>query len=323
LEDLNRNSEDDPYTNHDFDWDTEGNCIAAAAGMSTASGASRYYSSASPAENNWQDYVPDADEHPFVQVEYTPDNTGRIRRQSGVGSDYTIDGEHATEYYYLQPDQTELDRLFGYHVGNAQHYKKNLVVDANGQVSISYIDPQGRVIATALAGDNETGTDATKTNLSSLDEHNTGNHTSVTRDLLNKSPGQLYDDELDNNHRYSTGLQGAAVDGLLFNRQYTSIDDQTHEFEYSVTTSTFSDDCMAEGVSYPFVYDLNIDIKDDCGISLLDYDEDNDTETEDLLGVNTTISGDEGTDFVGASGTTFTINTSQLTADLATGGYSL
>ena len=68
--------------------------------------------------------MPNADSIPFVQVEYTPDNTGRIRRQSGVGEAYKIDGDHATEYYYLQPLQEELDRLFGYHVGNAKHYIK-------------------------------------------------------------------------------------------------------------------------------------------------------------------------------------------------------
>ena len=46
---------------------------------------------------------------------------------------------------------TELRRLFGSNVGTASHYKKNYVVDANGQVSVSYLDMAGRVIATALS----------------------------------------------------------------------------------------------------------------------------------------------------------------------------
>ncbi len=64
--------------------------------MKNTSGASNYYSQMPSAQGNWQDYVPDAQNFPFVQTEYTPDNTGRIRRQSGVGAEYTIHGEHAT-----------------------------------------------------------------------------------------------------------------------------------------------------------------------------------------------------------------------------------
>src|SRR5690349_450261 len=109
----------------------------------------------------------------------TFDNTGRIRRQSGVGTEHKIGSGRETEYFYLQPTQEELNRLFGYKVGHKSHYKKNMVVDANGQVSISYLDPQGRVIATALAGGNKTSFD------SLASESDETYHDLTSSDLLN------------------------------------------------------------------------------------------------------------------------------------------
>lgn len=118
--------------------------------MDPNSGSSNYYSPQA-ATGTHQDLVPDAFGYPFTQTEYEPDNTGRIRRQSGVGQDHQF-GSHETQYFYGKPHQEELDRLFSYNVGYKSRYKKNMVVDPNGQVSVTYIDPQGRTIATALAG---------------------------------------------------------------------------------------------------------------------------------------------------------------------------
>jgi RHS repeat-associated protein len=84
-----------------------------------------------------------------------PDNTGRIRRQGGVGYEFQATGQHATRYYYGKPTPRSLYRLFGSEAGNASHYLKNMVIDANGQASVSYINASGKTVATALAGDPE------------------------------------------------------------------------------------------------------------------------------------------------------------------------
>jgi hypothetical protein len=74
------------YSANHFDLsDENNNCSIQAAGMGSQSGASQYYSSNNPDQFNEQAYVPDAQLYPFTQIEYTPDNTGRIRRQGGVG----------------------------------------------------------------------------------------------------------------------------------------------------------------------------------------------------------------------------------------------
>ncbi len=315
---LNKNTDNDVFTHYDFDFDSETEyCVSEAVAMSTASGASRYYSTSSSPDvpgiqNNWQDYVPDAGGFPYVQMEYTPDNTGRIRRQSGVGADYTIDGDHATEYYYLQPQQEQLNRLFGLNVGIKSRYKKNLVIDANGQISVSYLDPQGRVIATALAGVNDEG--ASGTNLMTLASHDdlgpNADHGEVTNDLLNKLSPTDADSDLDDNLPLVTGAHGAAVDALNFNTQYESLgDDSPHDFEYEVTTGVYTDACMAEGVAYPFAYNLSIDLRDDCGTTKIGE------------AVNELVGLEPPTNYIGSTGTTLTIN--DLSALLPAGAYTL
>jgi RHS repeat-associated protein len=140
-------------------------CEPTPAALNNSSGAAAYYSSnnesslvnADYAQNPFLRYIPDAEGYPFTVTHYTPDNTGRIRLQGGVGKEFqpsSTSPSHTTKYYYGKPEQKELDRIFGNDVGYAEHYLKNMVIDANGQVSISYVDAAGKTIATALTGKN-------------------------------------------------------------------------------------------------------------------------------------------------------------------------
>jgi len=145
-----------------YDIATEGNgCDVAAPKLDTAFGASNYYSPHNHFDNDPanignkllnKNLIPDAKKYPYTQTYYTNDNTGRIAAQSGVGDNYLIGSDHETKYLYGSPDQPEISRLFGTDVGNAAHYKKNVVRDPNGQVSVSYLDMDGKVVATALSG---------------------------------------------------------------------------------------------------------------------------------------------------------------------------
>ena len=126
-----------------------GECVAEA--MGTGAGAGKFYSPANQKAAKKNAFVPDAEGYPYAVTRYTPDNTGRVRRQGGVGPRLQV-GEHDTKYFYGTVDQYELDRLFGINAGDATHYQKTMVVDPNGQPSISYLDAKGRTVATALAG---------------------------------------------------------------------------------------------------------------------------------------------------------------------------
>ncbi len=124
---------------------------AVADALSDQAGAGRYYSDSMDQVVLHRDFLPDANGRPFTQMKYMRDQTGRVRKQSGVGDQYKLD-EKDTRYYYLTPTQTELSRLFGDTIGLAHHYKKNVVIDPNGQGSVSYLDKSGQVVATALIG---------------------------------------------------------------------------------------------------------------------------------------------------------------------------
>lgn len=121
---------------------------------------SQYYSDQNPLSFENKSAIPDASGWVYSQTKFLNDGTDRPSAQSGVGKAFQLNGNHSTRYYYGKPTQIELDRLFGSEVGFQAYYQKNMVVDANGQVSVSYLDNQGRVIATALAGNPPSQLDA-------------------------------------------------------------------------------------------------------------------------------------------------------------------
>ncbi len=121
---------------------------------SATGSAAQYYSNNNLYKNQQTNgnFIPDAEGYVYAQNVYMRDNTGRMAISGGVGSTFKIGGDHETKYYYGTPSAVELYRLFGTNVGEASHYKKNMVMDPNGQLSVSYLDQEGRTIATALAG---------------------------------------------------------------------------------------------------------------------------------------------------------------------------
>ena len=257
------------YNHRDFDWDAtvdeNEDCEVELRGMSTAAGASKYYGPTTVDANDdkpFQAYVPDAHNFPFSQIEYTSDNTGRIRRKSGVGPAHQLGSDHEMKYFYFTPTQEELNRLFGYRVGNASHYKKNMVVDPNGQVSVSYIDPQGRTIATALSGEPRLSS-----GLEPLDgsEEIDG----VSTDLLNKLTPDATDTNIDANERYSTGRFGNLEDALRLTREIGVVKESPYTFNYTIANADFElvcNDNDARSDSLPFKYDLVLTVTDDCGV---------------------------------------------------------
>jgi len=241
-----------PFSRYDFDEDLVGSsCDVKTKGMSTIDGASKYYSS-----NNgdfslgFTRYIPDAKNFAFTQIEYTPDNTGRIAAQSGVGGMHTLGSGHETNYFYGKPQQEELIRLFGFEAGNSAHYKKNMVVDANGQVSVSYLDPQGRVIATSLAGAPPTDK---VTPLESFQNRD------ISVDLLNKNPitnesGQENKKDVDKGTKTISTPILVSTEG-------------EREFEYKLgdeMVSYLSENCTTVQRCYDCVYELKISLTDNC-----------------------------------------------------------
>ena len=261
---FNINANNALYTHYDFDWSDPLNPENDLTnGMSNTTGASLYYSQDLTLKTDDKDYfVPDAQLYPFSQIQYTNDNTGRIKRKSGVGPTHQLGTNHEMKYYYGTPKQYELNRLFSNKVGYNKYYKKNTVIDPNGQISVSYIDPQGRTIATALSGNTPSG-------ITELEAATAGE---LDVDLLNKLSIIATDTQEDSNYRFSSGSFETFQDGLSFSgNQFvtnTEVDPNTQiapslDFSYTANLSSYLDSC--DNTEYPFVYDLSISVVNEYG----------------------------------------------------------
>ncbi|MBL7807377.1 MAG: RHS repeat protein [Saprospiraceae bacterium] len=233
-----------PYSREHFDKDQTG-CTAYAAPMRSDNtstpnqGASNYYSPSNMVKTSIQAYLPDALGYPFTQTEFMPDNTGRIRRQAGVGEKHRLGSGHETRYFYGTPGQEELDRLFGNEVGDAEHYKKNMVEDANKQLSISYLDPKGNVVATALAGQSPAA-------LQPLPSYQSPQTAQLfTEDLLAANVKDTNDFSLTTVRTLTVSCPG------------------DYDFVYRMTGEKYQDlTCMNALVCYDCIYDLELTVVD-------------------------------------------------------------
>jgi RHS repeat-associated protein len=243
---LNVNSSNVKYTYNDFDLDVSA-CQATAGAMGTQSGASRYFSSSNPLQTGKNAYIPNANGYPFVQIEYTSDMTGNLRRNGGLGNNHQLGSNHEVKYFYGKPLQVELDRLFGSEVGYASHYKKNLIYDPNGQLSITYLDQEGRVVASAMTGQNPA-------NLSPL-ASKPGSATVITGDLFAKDANGLTIENYPN----------LEFTQLRYYAQYLVTEPGNHTFTYGMTPLTYEESCLGS-ICLDCIYDLTIQVRDECGI---------------------------------------------------------
>jgi len=251
--DFNVNSDPTPipYSWLDFDLDnTQGACFEnQIKSMDPLSGSSYYYSPNLLNDNydvEFDQYIPDADSYPFSHTEYTPDNTGRIRKQGGVGNEFQIEGNHPTEYLYATPSQEELNSFFGTEVGYAKYYQKNAVIDPNGQISISYIDPKGNVIISGLVGNGSSSLD----NLPSLEEAG--------------DKSQEFINTLGSNNNNTNDVTG---DLSSYTNTFLATSSLPQTITYTMEPATYSDDCLPTNpdICFDCIYDLQLSLKSLCG----------------------------------------------------------
>ncbi|MET0637674.1 MAG: hypothetical protein ABWZ25_16715, partial [Chitinophagaceae bacterium] len=216
------------------------------AGLQTSTGASKYYSTDNPDKTGGNAQIPDAEGYPYTVTRYKQDGTERIISQSGVGAAMKMGSSHETSYYYGTPYQEELDGLFGTEVGVNTHYFTNMVKDANGQMSISYVDMHGRTVATSLAGSAPANMVALNTNDATQYPEQKGSF--ITTDLLN------------NNSNAIKGNSVESINTLLVpaTTRYT--------FNYKLDPDVLSlPSCSSGTLCYDGMYDLEISIIDESG----------------------------------------------------------
>ena len=142
---------------------------------------------------------------------------------------------------YGTPDQKELDALFGTDVGHFSHYFKNMVRDANGQYSVSYVDMHGRTIATALAGNAPAGLAALPSNVKTM----------ITENLADSGSRFL--------QNWSMVNQKSLVVPMA----------DTFNFNYRLDPASITEASCDSQICYTCLYDLQITITDNCNNQLL------------------------------------------------------
>ncbi|WP_166437312.1 RHS repeat domain-containing protein [Niastella caeni] len=258
--------------------------------LNTNAGASQYYSAGNLELSAGANvHIPDAEGYPYTVTRYMPDATGRIMSQSGVGAAMQLGKGHETKYFYGTPAQVELDGLFGTEVGNYTHYYKNMVKDANGQMSVNYVDMHGRTIATALAGDpptnlvgldlanqypyaqggtlaadltlnTVTGGDQKATNAIFLDPGFESNAEFSAEIVPQTSASQVTRNLLDKNSNITKNNSIEAINSLLVPAT------TNYSFIYELTPQSLQlPACTGPSVCYDCLYDLEISITDETG----------------------------------------------------------
>ncbi|MEL6637088.1 MAG: hypothetical protein AAFR05_10085, partial [Bacteroidota bacterium] len=209
--------------------------------------AGSYYSAANPlSDYGFYRYLPSAvgDNGAYTYSRTLYDDQGRIKVQSGVGPEYRIGGEHTTEYYYGTPSQEKLNRLFGTEIGYAEHYRKNLTKDANGQLAVRYETLAGRVVATALVGEVPTTNGLP---IASPVDQSDGIVGIITEDLSNHNAYNEADQEWE---IAFTKLVTTVPSGYLF------------QYELDLTNELYSINCGGTPYNYGCEYYLDLQLTD-------------------------------------------------------------
>ncbi|PHR45046.1 MAG: hypothetical protein COA32_13680 [Fluviicola sp.] len=229
--------------------DLQGSCPALPDAFDTNYGAGEYYSTNNPAIDGANHNVPDGEGYPYSQIQYMPDQTGRVKRSGAFGDVHQIGNGKATKYMYSTPSQEELNRLFGSEVGYRNQYQKRMMQDANGQIYVTYYDLAGRVIASGLAG-------AAPQNLEAID---------------GETP--LEDFQFSLNSPPAVGETASLGTAIEFSKPEEILSDGQYTFNYAFTPAEYEDLCMATESCFDCVYDLEILIKDaECENDTLFYD---------------------------------------------------
>ena len=224
------------------DFDTYNKIKNGANGMSTNAGASKYYSSNSDFQNGYQKYVPDANGYPFVQKEFTRDNSGKVAKVHSYKTTDKDGDERMSKFYYMNPDAGELEKYFGNQVGDFSKYKKEYSVDANGQVVVSYLDGKDRVIVSALTGKNPEGIEAIYTDGSVVQIG--------PNDLLSVKSG------------HPNGAKNSKTDvGFDASKKFLLLEEGEYSFDYTVNPGKFNRTYYECDEQYSICYDCVVNVQ--------------------------------------------------------------
>lgn len=238
------------YTKENYD--SEDNFTDPLAMPTTETGVSQYYSPSNALAILNKDYLPDAEGYPFARNILTNDGTNRVLVAGGAGTAYKLGSGHESKMFYGKPtSQRELDRLFGNEAGDVSFYTKQLSIDPNGVLSVTYNDEAGHVVATGMAGaygDSNT--------MEAIDNYSPGIAPSGS-DLKSSLAEFTTADVLVGNH-FENNSWKSVTDILLTQAPVAG----EYVLTYSATTPDYTDNCVTD---LTLDYDIYIRILDAYG----------------------------------------------------------
>lgn len=153
-----------------------------------------YYSNANPNVD-----IPDAGGYPFSRTLFTEDGSGKVLKESGVGTHHRLNpdkvNEHVTSYSYAKATADELFELFGSEAPKAENVMKQIVKSPDGIYTVSYMSAEGKALATSIMINDE--------NRSTFNDISTGAMFSSKIDRINNNIQQA--DAEGNMILYSSG----------------------------------------------------------------------------------------------------------------------
>ncbi len=249
---LNLNISSVPYSRKDFNVEYAGICnLSTPNGMNVINGSANYYSqnntlnqyglnAAIPASGLPGSYSVGI--YPFTETLYGID--GKVAEQAEAGSTLNEGNGHTTQYFYATPFQTDLDKVFGYEeAGDASHYQEKAVQDPNGQLSISYLNMAGNVVATSIT---------LPPNSVTVIPNQQGQQIQGTSGVL-----QAYTSKLNPWNKLNTSDDAMEISTNFLNKNAGA----TYYFQYDMNPSNINT-CLPSNVIVG--YDLDIKITDEC-----------------------------------------------------------
>ncbi|WP_306639583.1 Tox-REase-5 domain-containing protein [Sanyastnella coralliicola] len=202
-------------------------------------GPGNYYSSSNVGLGHHGEYVADAQGYPYARTVLSKDGSGRAMKTSGVGIDHAIiDGhEHVTSYFYGNPNQEELDSLFGNEVGYASQYLKTVSVDPDGQGHVVITDLKGRKVAEYMTGSNP--------------------ESLLPLDHLETSNGEIVGDETYIDLTFYN-ITDSWEDAIEAEHTFVVVEPSEHTFYYDLFPNTFTVGCS--GMNINPKYNIYIDL---------------------------------------------------------------
>ncbi|MES2680894.1 MAG: YCF48-related protein [Bacteroidota bacterium] len=132
------------------------------------------------------------------------------------------------------------------------------MIDANGQTSVTYLNQEGKTVATALAGIPPIIGAGPQTRLDSL-SYAAQNQNLLTIDLFNK----------DANGNSQVNKIPPSNDRISFSSQLLVPFASQYDFKYNLRIDTLDDACLRSSICVNCIYDMEIHVTDECGADLV------------------------------------------------------